>query len=287
MEKIDLVYILANASKWQNNEIRYSLRSVEKNMEPTGRVYIVGFLPKFAEPREISHIDVQDNYTNKLRNAARKIKAACSTPAVSDRFILMNDDFFITRKMSEIKPWSKGSLKASEARHNTKKGYYYAAIRQTRKFLEEAGIKNPIDFEIHAPIIIDKNKFLEIDKKFNMEESGLLFRSIYGNMTNAKGEPIKDVKIFGKYPFSPEKYKNHKIISTDNKVVLDPGFQRWIKIKFKKISKYEKEKIGVYQAVKMFEYNHKTYNPGEIIMIGEIPKEVAKRNRLKLVKKAY
>lgn len=287
-QKIDIVYILANASKWQNSELKYSLRSVEKNLDmPIGRIFIVGYLPKFVELREVDHIDVQDNYTNKLRNAARKIKGACNDRRVSERFILMNDDFFIMKKVSEIKYWSKGSLKGSMARHRTKKGYYYTAIKQTKELLESQGIENPTDYEIHAPIIIEKTKFLEIDKKINLEERGLLFRSIYGNLTGAKRDVVPDVKIFNIGAKGMEKYKDYKIISTGNKVVLDPKFQKWIKGKFKKVSKYEKEKIGIYYSKHMFTYKDRTYNPGDLIKVGDIPKTVAEANRLVLVKKSY
>jgi hypothetical protein len=288
MEKTDIVYILANASKWQNSELKYSLRSMEKNMDmPIGRIFIVGYLPKFVETREVDHIDVQDNYTNKLRNAARKIKGACNDRRVSENFILMNDDFFIMKKVSEIKYWSKGSLKGSMTRHRTKKGYYYTAIKQTKELLESQGIENPTDYEIHAPIIIEKKKFLKIDKKLNLEEKGLLFRSIYGNLTGAKRDVVPDIKIFNIGAKGMEKYKDYKIISTGNKVVLDPKFQRWIMGKFKKISKYEKEKIGIYYSKKMFTYKGTTYNPGDLIKVGDLPTEIVKANGLKLVKKSY
>jgi hypothetical protein len=287
-QKIDIVYILANASKWQNNEIRYSLRSIEKNLDlKIGRIYIVGFMPKFIQDLEVSNIDVQDKYTNKLQNAVRKIKAACNNYHITDRFILMNDDFFIMKKVSEIKYWSKGSLKGSMARHKTKGGYYYKAIKETKELLEGMGIKNPTDYEIHAPIIIEKTKFLEIDKKMNLEEKGLLFRSIYGNLTGAKRDVVPDVKIFNIGAKGMEKYKDYKIISTGNKVVMDPKFQKWLKVKFKKVSKYEKEKIGIYYSKHMFTYKDRTYNPGDLIKVGDIPKTVAEANRLVLVKKSY
>jgi hypothetical protein len=199
----------------------------------------------------------------------------------------MNDDFFIMKKVSEIKYWSKGSLKGSMARHRTKKGYYYTAIKETKELLESKGIANPTDFEIHAPIIIEKKKFIETDRKIDLESKGMLFRSIYGNFVKAERAIISDVKIFGSQANRLDKFKACGIISTDNKIVLNPIFQRWIKKKFDKISKYEKEKIGVYFTRRMFSYKGNTYNPGEIIRVGDLPQAVVEANNLKLVKKAY
>jgi hypothetical protein len=288
-QKIDLVYILTNASKWQNNEIRYSLRSVEKNLNmQIGKIFIVGYLPKFIETKEVWHIDTQDFYTNKLRNAVRKIKAACNDQRVSDRFILMNDDFFIMKKTDEIKYWIKGTLARAMRKYKAYKGYYYNAIRDTKNLLESMGIENPMDFEIHAPIIIEKKRFLDIDRKLDLESKrGLVFRSIYGNLNHIKGEIVPDVKIYGKQANKLDNFKNYNIISTDNKIVLDSKFQKWIGRKFKDISKYEKEKIGVYYSKTMFTYAGVTYNPGDVIRVGQLPEIIVKKNNLTLVKKSY
>ena len=43
---MDIVYILGNGSKFNNEEIRYSLRSLEKFVN-FDRVFIVGECPKF------------------------------------------------------------------------------------------------------------------------------------------------------------------------------------------------------------------------------------------------
>ena len=44
---IDVFYVLGSGSKWQNNEIRYSLRTLEKYGHNVGQVYIVGQRPSF------------------------------------------------------------------------------------------------------------------------------------------------------------------------------------------------------------------------------------------------
>lgn len=286
--KIDVVYILTNASKWQNNEIRYSLRSIEKNLKINiGRIYIVGFFPKFIQEKEVSNIDTQDWYTHKLKNAIRKIKSACNNSHVSDDFMLMNDDFFIMKPVTEIKNWSKGSLAGSMARHNTKGGYYYRAIKETKELLEGMGIKNPTDFEIHAPIIINKKRFRDIDAKLDLESKGLLFRSIYGNLAKLERTIVPDVKIYHTYANRLSKFKDYKIISSDNKIVLDLRFQKWLKRKFRSVSKYEKEKIGIYYSKHMFTYKDRTYNPGDLIKVGDLPDAVVKGAGLVLVKKSY
>ena len=39
---MDVVYILGKGSVWKDNEIRYSLRSIEKHLTGFDRVFIVG-----------------------------------------------------------------------------------------------------------------------------------------------------------------------------------------------------------------------------------------------------
>ena len=45
---IDVVYILGDGSKWGNNEIKYSLRSLEKYGKNIRDVYICGNKPYFV-----------------------------------------------------------------------------------------------------------------------------------------------------------------------------------------------------------------------------------------------
>jgi hypothetical protein len=55
---MDLVYVLGSGSRWGDNELRYSLRSVEKHLKGYNNVYLVGDKPDWV--RNVTHIPKQD-----------------------------------------------------------------------------------------------------------------------------------------------------------------------------------------------------------------------------------
>jgi hypothetical protein len=282
MDKLDVVYILRNSgSRWMNNEIKYSIRSIEKNLD-FRNIWIVGKLPKFIDEKIVGNIMAEDPFNNKLLNAIHKISLACRNEDVSEDFILMNDDFFFLQK-EEIKFYRRGTIKSSKRTHSTKGGYYYKAICKTLEFLQGMGINNPIDFEIHYPIIINKKKFLQSMEKVK-NEGGILFRSVYGNLNKIETEYRKDVKIYTPGQF--EKMKKLPMISTDERIATDIVFQKWINSKFKNESRFEKKPISAFVCSNIFSYKGKQYNPGDMIL-EEIPETIVKANDLKKIQRVF
>jgi len=283
MKNLDIVYILRNSgTRWMNNEIKYSIRSVERNIN-FRNIFIVGGLPLFFDSKKINHIVADDPYSNKLKNAIYKISLACNDERISENFVLMNDDFFFLKKVEKIDYFNKGKLEVSKKNHSTKGGYYYRAICNTLETLKDMGIDDPIDFEVHYPIIINKKKFLETINKIS-DIDGLLFRSLYGNLNNIKSKYRRDVKIFDIKQFN--RSKRNDLISTDERVVTSDKFQKWIKEKFKEKTVYEKTPITVYTPKNLFFYNGKKYNNGDLIL-DEISDVFAKKNNLIKLKRTF
>jgi hypothetical protein len=77
----NLLYILGSGSKWQNNEIRYSIRSAEKYVGNLGRVFIVGEFPKFLsrKNKKITYIEVHD-FTFQIEKCYTKTPYCCYEP---------------------------------------------------------------------------------------------------------------------------------------------------------------------------------------------------------------
>ena len=59
-KQIDVVYVLGTGSNWDNNEIRFSLRSLAKNLKGMGRVFVVGERPAFLQ--NVIHIPAKDEF---------------------------------------------------------------------------------------------------------------------------------------------------------------------------------------------------------------------------------
>lgn len=230
----DLVYILGHGSKWQNNEIRYSLRSAAKNL-PHGKVFVIGCKPEFLN---VEHIPAPDPYDHKTKNAIFKMLLACLNPAVSDPFILMNDDFFVLKPMPEVVPYSLGPLQKYIAEHKTQRGYYFQGNIDTMQALREAGIANPLSYEVHWPIVFEKKKLLGLIRTLDWQQTGYLLRSVYYNVYPPhKIEQVPDVKAY--HIEDLKRLKNGRLISTNDRVVLHHEFQEWISDKFPEPSPYE------------------------------------------------
>jgi hypothetical protein len=280
MEQLDLVYILRAGSRWRNNELRYSLRSIEENFESPGKVFIVGVCPRWVDTKNVTFIQEDDPYGDKVRNAIHKIKRACKDDRISERFILMNDDFYFMKKIRAIKLFNRGTLFQAKRDHKTKAGYYYKAISNTYEMLLNLGIKFPMDFEMHCPIVFEKKKFLRVADRIEGSNRTYLFRSVYYNLNEEKSWRHTDVKIYNTNDLG--KYQNADIVSSSDAVATDPKFQRWLARKFKKESKYELKKGNMYYATETINYGGKIYNPGDLI-IEELPPTVVAANKLRRV----
>lgn len=183
-----------------DNEIIYSLRSL-KNI-PHNNVYIVGDKPEGIDLKKVCYIPFAQTKT-KYKNTTEIIKLMCNNSAVSDDFILMNDDFFILKEIKnpveELNLYRDYALKVYE--YYIKKygnNSYSKGILETMKLIQDKlFIENPLSYELHIPFIFNKFKFLDM---FNIDGvdniSCLHKRTLYGNLYLKDSKPIKDVKIF-------------------------------------------------------------------------------------------
>jgi hypothetical protein len=92
MENIDVVYVLGTGSKWKNNELRFSLRAIEKNLTGYRDIYVIGENPGFLQ--NVIHIPYPDELPgNADGNIARKVLRACREKKLSDNFLFINGCF--------------------------------------------------------------------------------------------------------------------------------------------------------------------------------------------------
>ena len=91
---MDFVYLCKTG---ENEELRYSIRSV-LNSFPKAKIWVVGGKPKWYVGNYVEVIQDRNLYTNIYNN----LVAICKSNQISNKFILMNDDFFIVNKVSKI-----------------------------------------------------------------------------------------------------------------------------------------------------------------------------------------
>lgn len=188
---MNLVYILGNGSKWNNNELKYSLRSISDFGVNVDNVYIVGSKPEWVN--NIHHIQVDDPYRKKCDNTWNKL-CVIST-ILKDPFVLMNDDFYFLQSFdfNSILLYYDGFIDEVIKKHTNKS--YIQTLNNTIKFLELLD-KPIINYAVHGPITIDPaivfNWTIYIKK-----EPGISFRNFYGNVYNdlKQRTPLTDLKF--------------------------------------------------------------------------------------------
>lgn len=275
MEKIDLVYILGLGSKWADNEIRYSVRSAEKYFKHLGNIYIIGEYPEWMT--KAIHILARDSHSNKIQNARAKYLIATKDSRISKNFVLMNDDFFFIKEVDEIPNYSRGTLSEMIERHATKTGYYYASLAHTRDKLDAMGISDGMDFEVHAPMIFNKEK---LEQTIGMigEDRVYSLRSCYGNLMQLEPKVVMDFKAANASEFSVQKSRGAEFLSINDALVFWDYFREWLQKKYPDVSRFEVDegkgietkpgkRLSKFEpfATKNFTYGSKEFRRGEMI----------------------
>jgi hypothetical protein len=211
---MDVVYILGSGSLVKNEEIRFSIRSLEENMLDLQNIYIIGEDPEILSGVKI--IPASDSSPDKWKNAYHKIILACTIPEISEEFLLMNDDFFM------IEPFSGAEFP------------FYALEGSS------GGTEGLNSFHVHCPLRIKKEWYRKMP--FDPTSKGHHSpRTFYCNFYKAPptfcddfilraGEGCKDfdLQIKGKPLFS----------ISDTAMIWEP-FVVWLMYKFPHRSRFE------------------------------------------------
>lgn len=186
----DVVYPIRR--RGDNEELRYSLRSLQ-NL-PHGKVWFVGDRPTWA--RNVEFIS-RAQYASKYLNATTNLIFAAEAEGVSDPFILMNDDFFVMRKMRSLPVLHRGPLAFVLQEHvaNYRVGPYIRGMAQTGQLLRNLGIKNPMSYELHLPMAFHKEPLLEA-WDVGQHIPVLHIRTLYGNLAEVGGKETADCKVY-------------------------------------------------------------------------------------------
>lgn len=187
----DIVYILRSG---KNEELCYSLRSIEKNY-PHERVVFYGGKPDDIEPDLfVPYTQPGDTKWEKVRNT---IEIICKNDNLTEDFILFNDDFFIMKPVETPTNYYDGTLderiKTIEGALFGRHSEYSDRLRHLAETLRNAGIVNPLNYAHHTPMIINRKKMLETLEKYPNEP---MFRALYGNINQIGGENMPDVKFY-------------------------------------------------------------------------------------------
>ena len=188
--KYDIVYFVKDEPI--NEELRYSLRSVEQNW-PYRSVWFCGGCPDNLRPDQ--QMKLKQKGTSKWNKVRDMIAQVCKNDDITEDFWLFNDDFFILKPMSEdMPPQYNGDLITDVEKIEQRQGHeddFTRRLRCANDILLAAG-KTNLNYEVHKPILINRKKALEVLKEFPRTPA---FRSLYGNYFEIGGDSRHDMKI--------------------------------------------------------------------------------------------
>jgi hypothetical protein len=181
---MDYVYICRAGD---NEELRYSIRSVVK-YATHDNIWVIGSKPDWYIGNYIKIEDVGDKFDN-ITNCYKIIS---SIGAVSEDFVLMNDDFFILKPLGKMPIFYDGTLANKIDSHMSANGLskYARVLIKAKKELIKNGIEEPLCYDIHVPMVFNKTMLSY------MEYSNNAPRSMYGNIYKVGGINVNDVKIY-------------------------------------------------------------------------------------------
>jgi len=186
--KIDVVYVCREG---QNEELRYSLRSLV-NL-PHGQVWVFGGHPAWLQGTRAVNVPQSGD---KQGNVIANVISACLHRHVSDPFILMNDDFFITRPIDSVPVLHRGPVSSVLGDYSDRRpsSRYTARTKRTEEYLHKLGYPDPLSYELHAPMVFNKQPLCDLLMTFSPGE--YQWRTLYGNTQAVGGHHVDDVKVW-------------------------------------------------------------------------------------------
>jgi hypothetical protein len=197
MTPLDVVYIVKAGES--NEELRHSLRSLA-NM-PVRQVWMVGYRPKWVK-ETVGYIPVIQR-GQKNQNTWHNWRAMAASPELPDRFVLMNDDFYIMRPVTAIPAYHRGNLDVmidwyAQQRLNS----WRSRAVSTRALLRAVHPDVELfSYELHLPLMIDRAAMAEalnhLAHARRAPAEHYNKRTWYGNYAQIGGWKADDVKAMG------------------------------------------------------------------------------------------
>lgn len=186
-----------------NEELRYSIRSIEK-FYPEADVWVIGGKPSWYTGNFIKIKQTADGFTN-VKNS---LAAMIDNSLIPDNVIVMNDDFFFLDRVDKFLFYVSGTLKARVLRdiNNNINSSYTKKLAHLHNHCKKY-VASPLDFDIHVPMPVNKAKLSLI-----LDES-VMWRSNYGNRfaPKSKIKKIDDVKVYPESIYSFKSYDYTKL----------------------------------------------------------------------------
>jgi hypothetical protein len=190
-KKIDVVIPLGIKAGWNDNEIRYCLRSLEKNFLDLREVYIVGYLPNFIQ--NVIHIPAEDTFkANKDANLIQKVLLACKREQLTQNFVRMSDDQLLLQPCvaSDFSPMYIRDLSEINWAFMNR---WRTRLKRTFEVLILQG-KPIYHYDSHLPALYNKKDFEWVMNQYEwgVERAGFTINTLYFNNVAEKRKKVPE-----------------------------------------------------------------------------------------------
>ena len=215
--------------------LRYSLRSIERNLIGDYDVILIGHYPCWV--KNVGYVPFSDN-GNRYANTINK--AIISAYLYKD-FIWFNDDIFVLKPITIDYLKEPTYLEDFAKIKRFGKKWYQRKLRAQYETFKRLGI-GTLNYATHTPKYYESQKVLDTVLYFGLNDSPEpFFENFYFNLHNMK-EPRLMVDKVGKYDTSPfnKKEADGKIFLNFDELGAATGAFDFVKEMFPNKSHYEK-----------------------------------------------
>lgn len=250
---IDVYYpYYHNESAW--DELRYSLRSVEKHLNEDFKVWIVGDLPGWIRKETVNHIQHQRNHhivETCTYDAASKLWLYLNAPRTSEGFVRMYDDMYFLKDVTVKDLNVLRVMHGLDMEIPTGSSVWFEQLFRTIEAVKRNGLPG-YNTETHIPEFFLRDGMVYIFEKYKPIENRLLTSTLYFNTFFADKTPIIERRLNSAHFYGNDIERNYpksanpfdvcadKTFLNHNNAGLTDALKHYIQSQFPHKSKFEK-----------------------------------------------
>lgn len=231
------ILIPLKPSTYFDLEIQFTLRSIDKNLKGINRVFLVGHLPKFVHG--VEYVKCPDMGKTAHHRILHKILHTIKTTDISDDFLFMNDDHFLTRPANaKTYPNYYDMSLADAVTVKRKSSLYQEFVINTYKIIPDG-----LHYDIHCPMVFNRTAFQQAMNSVDWSKKSYLIKSLYANFVGVKPSQMTDCKLNLNDDYE-RRIENRLFFSSSNEMHY-PRFKKLLQNLYPEPSKYEKVEVSL------------------------------------------
>ena len=233
MTKI-VIYPLGRGSKWRNDELRHSLRSIHTYLEKPDKIYILtSHPPRWLRENETLKVVDAPGYKDTVMKAVELAKGG--------EYLWMNDDIFLMQPMTfedfRIPRRYENPMEPFNGR--TSDNGWWTGLWKFRDMLATMGVDPIYSFSTHTPYLFDAEKMEMTIAIFGVIGKAAL-ETAYYNLWAEETQVMTDKLTFFKDRAMPYDVRDMKILNVNDRGFSSDRIRGYIRGMFPNPSPWEK-----------------------------------------------